>query len=51
MKKKMFTAKDVCTYDLEGKEEDLTSIKLYMKPEEGKVYYIFNESIEGSFYI
>ena len=44
-------AKDVWTYDLEGKEEDLTSIKLYMKPEEGKVYYIFNEDIAGEFYI
>ncbi len=44
-------AKDVWTYDLEGKEEDLNSVKLYMKPEEGKVYYIFNENIEGSFYI
>ena len=44
-------AKDVWTYDLEGKEEELNSVKLYMKPEEGKVYYIFNDNIEGAFYI
>ena len=42
-------AKDVWKYDLNGKAADLKDIKLFVKPEESKVYYIFNENIEGSF--
>ena len=42
-------AKDVWKYDLNGKAADLKSIQLFVKPEERKVYYIFNEDVTGSF--
>lgn len=42
-------AKDVWKYDLNKKVSDLVNIKLYVKPEESKVYYLFNEETEGSF--
>ena len=42
-------AKDVWKYDLNGKAADLKSIQLFVKPEESKVYYIFNEDVTGSF--
>ena len=42
-------AKDVWKFDLNKKVSDLVNIKLYVKPEESKVYYLFNEEIEGSF--
>lgn len=44
-------AKNVWKYDLEGKEEDLKSIDLYVKPEESMVYYVINSDISGSFSI
>lgn len=31
------------------KPADLKSISLYVKPEENKVYYVFNDSETGSF--
>ena len=30
---------------------DLTSVELYVKPEENMVYYVMNKEITGSFYI
>ncbi len=42
-------AKDVWVYDYENKIDDLNSIELYVKPEESKVYYVFNQSMAGSF--
>lgn len=44
-------AKDVWKYDLEQKEGDLTSIELYVKPEEHRAYYVMNKEFSGSFYI
>lgn len=35
-------AKDVYQYDLGGKKADLKEIKLFVKPEENKVYYVLN---------
>ena len=45
----MKIAKDVWKYDLKRKAGDLTSISLYVKPEENKVYYVMNEECTGSF--
>lgn len=44
-------AKDVWKYDLKQKAAALTSIELYVKPEESVVYYVFNGSETGSFAI
>lgn len=44
-------AKDVWTYDLNQKEEDLETIELYVKPEESLVYYVMNKEFAGSFAI
>lgn len=44
-------AKDVWTYDLNGDPADLTSIELYVKPEEHTVYYVMNKEFTGSFAI
>ena len=44
-------AKDVWKYDLNQKEADLTSVQLYVKPEEEMVYYVMNKEFTGSFYI
>jgi len=43
--------KDVWTYDLNGKEEDLKSVELYVKPEENTTYYVINGDVTGSFFI
>lgn len=37
--------------DEEKKIEDLTDIKLYLKPEEDRVYYVLNDTELGSFLI
>ena len=42
-------ANDVWKYDLNGKAADLKKIQLFVKPEEEKVYYIFNDDITGEF--
>ena len=43
------SCKDVWKYDLGGKEEDIKSIELYVKPEENAVYYVVNgDDSEGS---
>ena len=44
-------AKDVWKYDLKQKARELTSIDLYVKPEENMVYYVMNQEFTGSFYI
>ncbi|MCI6920113.1 MAG: DUF6465 family protein [Lachnospiraceae bacterium] len=43
--------KDVWKYDLNGKEEDVKSIELYVKPEENTAYYVINGDVTGSFFI
>lgn len=44
-------AKDVWKYDLKQKAGDLTSVELYVKPEESMAYYVMNKEFTGSFYI
>lgn len=44
-------AKDVWKYDLKQKTGDLTSVELYVKPEESMVYYVINKEVTGSFSI
>ena len=44
-------AKDVWTYDLNEKATALKTVELYVKPEEGLCYYVFNGDITGSFVI
>ena len=44
-------AKDVWTYDLNEKAADLKTVELYVKPEEGLCYYVFNGDVTGSFVI
>lgn len=34
---------------LGNKEADLKSIQLYIKPEDDRVYYVFNDDVSGSF--
>lgn len=45
------SCRDVWKYDLGGKEEDIKSIELYVKPEENTTYYVINGDITGSFFI
>lgn len=47
----MKMAKDVWVYDCEKKGTELKSAELYVKPEEDKVYYVFNGEVSGSFII
>lgn len=47
----MKMAKGVWRYDLKQKVGDLTSVELYVKPEENAVYYVMNKEFTGSFYI
>ena len=47
----MQMAKDVWKYDLNQKASDLKSVELYVKPEEGAVYYVMNKDFAGSFLI
>ena len=44
-------AKDVWKFDLKQKTTDLKSVELYVKPEEGLCYYVFNGDVTGSFVI
>lgn len=44
-------AKDVWEYDLKQKAADFKTVELYVKPEEGIVYYVVNKEITGSFFI
>lgn len=43
--------RDVWKYDLNGKDEDIKSIELYVKPEESVTYYVINGDVQGSFNI
>ena len=45
------SCRDVWKYDLDGKEEDIKSIELYVKPEENVTYYVINGDVNGSFSI
>lgn len=45
------TAKEIWKTELKKKVSDLTSLELYVKPEECKVYYVFNETECGCFEI
>lgn len=44
-------AKDVWKFDLKQKATDLKVVELYVKPEEGLCYYVFNGEITGSFVV
>ena len=41
-------AKDVWTYDYDKKASELKKVQLFVKPEESKVYYVFNDDITGA---
>ena len=43
--------RDVGKYDLNGREEDIRNVELYVKPEENTTYFVVNGSITGSFFI
>ena len=43
--------KDVWKYDMNGREEDIKNVELYVKPEENTTYFVVNGSITGSFFI
>ena len=45
------TAKEIWKNDLKRKANEMTSMELYVKPEESKVYYVFNNEIAGDFNI
>jgi len=42
-------AKNVFQYDMGGKVSDIKDLAVYVKPEEGKAYFVINGSIEGNF--
>ncbi len=44
-------AKDVWKFDLKQKARELSSVELYVKPEENMVYYVMNKECMGNFYI
>ena len=44
-------AKDVWTFDLNKEVAELKTVELYVKPEEGLCYYVFNGEVTGSFVI
>lgn len=44
-------ANDVWVYDYGKDVADLKDVQLYVKPEESKVYYVFNNEIAGDFMI
>ena len=44
-------ANDVWVYDYNKKASELKDVQLYVKPEESKVYYVFNGEIAGDFNI
>ncbi|MCM1045224.1 MAG: DUF6465 family protein [Candidatus Gastranaerophilales bacterium] len=47
----MKIAKDVWKFDLKQKVNALTSVELYVKPEENVVYYVMNKEFTGHFNI
>jgi len=42
-------ANDVWVYDFDKKASELKKVELFVKPEESKVYYVFNGDITGDF--
>jgi len=44
-------AKDVWKFDLGNKPADFKNVELYVKPEDGRAYYVVNGEITGSFLI
>ena len=42
-------AKDVWAYDYDKKASELKKVQLFVKPEESKDYYVFNDDITGAF--
>ena len=44
-------ANDVWVYDYGKDVADLKDVQLYVKPEESKVYYVFNNEVAGDFNI
>lgn len=44
----MKKVKEYWTKELKNKAGDLKSVTLYVKPEEGKVYFVINEEVTGS---
>ena len=42
-------AKDVWKYDLKQKVGDFKKVKLFVKPEESKVYFVVNDEVSGEF--
>ena len=44
-------AKDVWKYDLKQKVGDFKKVKLFVKPEESKVYFVINDEVTGEFVI
>lgn len=45
------SVKDIWKYDYKKKVADLSSIDLYVKPEEGKAYYVINDEVHGDFIV
>ncbi len=45
------SAKDIFVYDFHRDLSELKSLELYVKPEENRVYYVFNGKDVGSFEI
>lgn len=43
--------RDVWKYEMNGREEDIRNVELYVKPEENTTYFVVNGSITGSFFI
>ena len=43
--------KRIWTDEMGKKEKDLKDIKIYIKPEENKAYYVINGDVTGSFFI
>lgn len=45
------SVKDIWKYDYKKKVADLSTIDLYVKPEEGKAYYVINGEVQGDFIV
>lgn len=43
--------KKIWTDDIGKKEKDLKDIKIYIKPEESKAYYVINGDVSGSVWL
>ncbi len=45
------SVKDIWKFDYKKKAMDINSIDLYVKPEEGKAYYVINGEVLGDFIV